>query len=605
MLLSSLPVGAIYVDTEGTLVRYNAAAARLVGGGKPLRSRAEWEEVLGVALAGPSFEARRMPGPINAAYELSCHAVLSGERHVGTWVLLYDTEAPSTQRGRETELLQTFSHEIRSPLTAIKNAVGIVRKNTQDAAEPLPRLVEIISRNVHKMVDLVDNVLEVGRLESGRIALNLRAVELAKSLRASVASFESNAALRRSTIEVRGLEALDWVHCDPFVVERVVDNLLSNAIKYTKVGTVVRVSIEYRREPAPNSGSERDDYLAANSLGHMRIEVADQGVGIAEHDRERVFERFVRIVREAHGGAQGTGLGLPIARMLARLHGGDLTVASIPGSGATFAFSFPVFDAQHAAQIMLARQIHMAREEGHHLGIVVIQHDAVAVTDKSRAALPQLASIAQQTLFRQADFATYLPASREIVLLVDAPTVAQLFLVARRVSKALRAHLMTEGVGRLPMSWGTGLVQRDATFEAALVELKAAKDDAENRRRPKRRRLLVADDDGEFIDTMRLLLERQGFEILGATSGTEALKLLQTDIPDAVLLDVLMPGHDGYRVCLEIRSQPELRDLPIFLVSGVSQDDPRAQALAAGGNEFVQKPCQMDDLVDLLRLYVG
>ena len=217
-----------------------------------------------------------------------------------------------------------MSHELRTPVNALLGyssllLEGIAGELPAKAAE----MIERMARNAQHLRALVDDLLDLGRLDAGKVQLTMEVVSLPVLLRETLNSVESLARAKGLAIE---LEAADVprVCTDAQRVQQIVLNLLSNAVKFTDRGGV-RITIERQ---APDV---------------LEVCVADTGVGIASEDLDRVFDEFVQ-VGAPHG---GTGLGLAISRRLARLLSGDLTVQSTPAKGTCFTLTLPTTPAVH------------------------------------------------------------------------------------------------------------------------------------------------------------------------------------------------------------------------------------------------------------------
>jgi signal transduction histidine kinase len=231
-----------------------------------------------------------------------------------------ETARLALERQRD-EFFSSVSHDLRTPVASIKAAIGVVLANEPANMPPsLHRLLGNIDLAADELAGLIDDLLEVARLQAGRVELWKSDVELSSVVQRCIASMEPLFAARDQRLVLEG-EGEAEVHVDVERFSRVLRNLLGNAQKYGREGGAVRVSIEPRDEAV---------YLA----------VADDGPGIAPEDHERVFERFHRLSTVA-AGTPGSGLGLAIARGIVELHGGRLWVESSPGNGATFIISLP------------------------------------------------------------------------------------------------------------------------------------------------------------------------------------------------------------------------------------------------------------------------
>jgi signal transduction histidine kinase len=219
------------------------------------------------------------------------------------------------------EFFSSVSHDLRTPVAAIKAAIGVVLANMPtDMPPPLQRLLGNVDLAADELTSLIEDLLEMARLQSGRVELWRSTVDVRDVIARAVRALEP-------LIQARGQHLLFSLPSEPMIASvdaerlgRVLRNLLGNAQKYGREHGTIQVAVE-------RSGAE------------VCISVTDDGPGIPTEDRERVFERFFRV---SGSGSSGTGLGLAIARGLVELHGGRVWVDSTPGRGSTFRVALPV-----------------------------------------------------------------------------------------------------------------------------------------------------------------------------------------------------------------------------------------------------------------------
>jgi PAS domain S-box-containing protein len=234
------------------------------------------------------------------------------------------TEAHDAVRARE-QFVTLASHELKTPLTSIKGVAQLIARRLQQQPDPPPaivRLVEQLQSEVERLQTLVADLLDVARIQQGRLALHVEQVDLAELVRTVVARFEIAPELTpRHQLRI---EAADGIvgHWDPARIDQVLTNLVSNALKYSPDGGDVRIGIG--REP-----------------GSAVVAVSDPGIGIAPEDQEHLFEPFTRSVA-AREAARGSGLGLHIVAQIVERHGGTIQVASRLGAGSTFTIRLPL-----------------------------------------------------------------------------------------------------------------------------------------------------------------------------------------------------------------------------------------------------------------------
>ncbi len=233
-------------------------------------------------------------------------------------------EAEAAVRARD-EFLSIASHELKTPLTALQLQFQLLlqalRKDDRTSFPPerLTAMAEGAERQVKRFAKLIENLLDLSRIEFGRLELEPEEVDLAEVARSVAARFEAELARSGSSLalDLDGPVVGRW---DPLRVEQVVTNLVSNAAKYG-AGRPIELRVDGDGETA-------------------RLVVRDQGIGIAPEDQARIFERFERAAPSRHYG--GLGMGLYIARQIVEAHGGSIRVASAPGAGSTFTVELPL-----------------------------------------------------------------------------------------------------------------------------------------------------------------------------------------------------------------------------------------------------------------------
>ena len=219
----------------------------------------------------------------------------------------------------KTVFLSQISHELRTPLNVMKGFADLVADGAGGSlSEAQLDCVNDIRESTHHLADLVEDVLDITVIESGGDRLTVDTIDVRTAVTEAVRLLRESADARQQTIRVEIADEVVTAVADRVRLRQVLVNLLSNAIKYTSSGGQITLT-------------------AARRDGRVVFSVRDTGQGIDEIDRERIFEKFARSASDA----EGTGLGLPLARQLVELHGGTLSVQSTLGEGSTFTFDIP------------------------------------------------------------------------------------------------------------------------------------------------------------------------------------------------------------------------------------------------------------------------
>ena len=330
-LIEALNEGVIAVDRSRRIVRINHSGRRLLGlrGQVPIpvdhlpRERQLWE-ALDDALAGqvpPSAEIR----VDDRTLALTARPLSSG----GAVLALFDLTPMRRLEAVRRDFVANVSHELKTPLTVIG---GFAETLTDDDLPPAQRrqFAQTIQAHAQRMQRIVDDLLDISRIESGGWRPNPVRIDVASAAGEAVTAIQHVAAAKRIAIDVRPHESARSVLADPTAFRQILSNLIENAIRYTPEGGSVTVF----SEPQP---------------GGVRIGVRDTGVGIAPDHLPRIFERFYRVDPSRARDAGGTGLGLAIVRHLVDAHGGRVRAESAGGRGTTVLAYFPSSDATSTA----------------------------------------------------------------------------------------------------------------------------------------------------------------------------------------------------------------------------------------------------------------
>jgi light-regulated signal transduction histidine kinase (bacteriophytochrome)/DNA-binding response OmpR family regulator len=301
---------------------------------------------------------------IEAAYELRSTLMLA-VLEFSQSALREAAEKAEVANRAKSQFLAKMSHELRTPLNAI---LGFTQVLTRDNALSLEQKkhLEIISRSGEHLLSLINDVLEMSKIEAGRLTLNEHSFDLYRMLDAIKEMLQLKAKAKGlNLVFQRTLEVPQYIEADENKLRQVLINLLENAIKFTHEGTVtLRVRMEKRKEEEIErlqDESMKEENIAlflsplfpsssqshSSRIPHLQllIEVEDTGKGIASDELENVFEPFVQTATGRQS-MQGTGLGLPISRQFVRLMGGEITVKSNLDQGTTFTFNLPIRLAQ-------------------------------------------------------------------------------------------------------------------------------------------------------------------------------------------------------------------------------------------------------------------
>jgi len=330
-ILGAMKEGVLVLDPDGRIAMVNPALREMlllpgadeVVGRPPLDviRHAELQALLGRARREPASEELDLPSGLKPRRLLVHAARLHGEPG-GLVVVFVDVTEIRRLESLRRDFVANVSHELRTPVTAVRSAAETLRGGAAADPEARERFLDIVDRNAERLHRLVEDLLDLSRIESRELRLAPEPLDLAQVAAGALALFRERADKRR--IRLRAAVPADTppARADRRALEQVLTNLVDNALKYCPEGAEVTVG-------------------AAVTPSAVELSVADSGPGIEAKHLPRLFERFYRVDAGRSRDLGGTGLGLSIVKHLVEAMGGAVRVASSPGQGSTFTLSLP------------------------------------------------------------------------------------------------------------------------------------------------------------------------------------------------------------------------------------------------------------------------
>jgi signal transduction histidine kinase/DNA-binding response OmpR family regulator len=489
-----------------------------------------------------------------------------------------DEKADHLRRADEmkSKFLSNMSHEFRTPLNSILALARLLLERADgDLTDEQFRQVTLIRTAAQDLSDLVNDLLDLAKVEAGKIVVRAADFEVASlfgALRGMLRPLLAGEAVNLVFEECVNLPTL---HTDEAKVSQILRNFISNALKFTERGEV-RVSA--RHEPP----------------GCVTFSVSDTGIGIAPEDQERIFQEFTQLEHPMQRRVHGTGLGLPLSRKLAELLGGRLGVTSQPGLGSTFFAVVPIDFAGERASITETPVEQWTPVPGR-VPVLVVEDspDALIVYEHFLRETPfQILTAgsvreARRALQRVRPFAIVL----DIVLhgeetwkfladvkADDALASIPVFIVStiddRRKGQALGAE-----------DYAVKPIERDWLLDRLLAHLR------------QRRTVLLIDDDQAARYVLRKQF-REGWNVIEASSGVEGLRLAGLERPSLIFLDLVMPGLSGTAVLQTLRADPATADVPVIIATSKHLQPDEEAELASKATAVFPKELLTTDRAD-------
>jgi signal transduction histidine kinase/CheY-like chemotaxis protein len=481
----------------------------------------------------------------------------------------------------KSQFLASMSHELRTPLNAIIGLTEMMVSNaprfgTEKAAEPLRR----VHRAGTHLLGLINQVLDLSKIEAGKLELNPTLVDLATLVDEIVGTARQLAEQNKNRLAVEAHDNLGSLMVDPMRLQQILLNLLSNACKFTKAG---EVALRIRK--------------IVDERSRIEFAVADTGIGMTAEQQAKLFDEFSQAESSTAQRYGGTGLGLAITRKLARMMGGDVTVNSEPGKGSVFTVRLPSDEATGPTQ--------ESRAQGSDC-VLVVDDDATAreliaehlkaeglpvVTAASGLEGLKLAkhlrpiAITLDVMMPDLDGWSVLAALRQDTELADIPVIMVTILDEQRRAASLgAAGYLTKPIDRDRLRRILGRFRTPARAT----------------------RVLLVEDDADQRERLRAWLEGQHWLVQEAANGREALACLQADRPDVILLDLMMPEMDGFAVVAALQKEPRWRDVPVIVITARDLDaQDRARLNSGVQSVLVKEAFRPAELVERIRQLAG
>lgn len=481
---------------------------------------------------------------------------------VATRTILHDVTQQHEVDAMKDQFVSIVSHELRTPLTSIRGALGLLAGGMLgDVSDRGKRMLDVAITNTDRLVRLINDILDVERIESGAVPMSRKRVSLADILRQVDELMQPIAHKAGITLEIDTLDV--DLNADPDRIVQTLVNLVGNSVKFSPAGTTVRVE-------------------TAREVEHVHIRVSDQGRGIPADMLEKVFVRFQQVDASDNREKGGSGLGLAISRSIIEQHEGQIWAAGQLDKGAIFHILLPILLPVHGSTDL------RAEERNPHAPLVLICDDDEDVLKVLGDVLLErgyrvMTAMDGETAIRMA--AQYRPAVLLLDLLMPDGLDGWQTMAALKERPETRdiPIIIVSGSGEATLSSGPA---GDGTGDEARMHkpvdpasLVSAIEQALNQWGVGAHVLVVEDD----VDLARILVEflrNQGLRPVHARDGREAVQMSQKSQPALIILDLMLPDTDGFAVVDWLRQHDRLRDVPIMVYTAQDLNETQRARLA-------------------------
>ncbi|NEQ24732.1 MAG: response regulator, partial [Microcoleus sp. SIO2G3] len=464
-------------------------------------------------------------------------------------------EAAEQANQAKSQFLANMSHELRTPLNAIIGYSEMLKEDAEDFGygDIIADLEKIRGAGKH-LLSLINDILDISKIEAGKMELYLETFGIASLIHEVETTIEPLIEKNSNTLQIHLPDAIGNMTADLTKVRQVLFNLLSNAAKFTDRG---QINLTVNLVEASESESS-----------WLEFAVTDTGIGMSQAQLETVFQAFTQADASTTRKYGGTGLGLAISRRFCQMMGGDISVRSAIGSGSTFTIRLPIDCGQAQRSIAPAVDLPVCTSQG---TVLVIDDDAAvrdlmsryltkegfrvetAATGEDGLRLAETLQpdvITLDVLMPGANGWVVLSALKAQPQLADIPVIVMSIVDSKNQGFALgAADYLTKPIDYRRLVRLLGQYRSQPAKASSHV--------------------LVAEDDPTTRLMFRRILEKEGWRVRDVENGRFALEALETEAPDLILLDLMMPEMDGFQVIAQMRRHPQWRSIPVIVITAM------------------------------------
>ncbi|MCI8629960.1 MAG: response regulator [Firmicutes bacterium] len=516
-------------------------------------------------------------------------------------------EAVEANRAK-SEFLSNMSHDIRTPMNGIVGMTAIAMSNINDNARVKDCLAKITLSSKH-LLGLINDVLDMSKIESGKLTLNIHQISLREAMESIVNIVQPQIKSKNQHFDIfiQKIQT-ENVHCDSVRLNQVLINLLSNAIKFTPENGSIRVYLEQESSP-----------LGENYV-RCHFKVKDSGIGMTEEFQKKIFDKFSREQKDQVYKTEGTGLGMAITKYIIDTMGGTVELKSTPGEGSEFHIVLDLEKAFTLEEDMILPPWNVLVADNNQDLCQSAVFSLKEIGINAEWALDGKTAIEMVKKRHQEDN------DYEIVLLdwkmPDMDGLQTMREIRKQVGDnipilIISAYDWSDIEEEAIKAGANGFISKPLFKSNLFLGLSSfmMKEDTEesqkneNKQRFTGKRILLAEDNDLNWEIAEDILSEAGFELERAENGQICVeKFQQSDVWyfDVILMDIRMPVMSGYDAAKTIRAMKERADvnLPIIAMTADAFSEDIQHSLECGMNEHISKPIDVDRLIQILRKYL-
>ncbi len=638
-ILENIADGLIVTDPAGVIEVVNPAMARIVARPAQELPGQQLYKVMPVAeLATLTLDSLNAPNQVfnvnitwrpagvsqNHVYKAVVCALVERETAdvLGAVTILHDITHEAEVDQMKTDFISTVSHELRTPLTSVLGFAKLILKTferqiapqvpddkrSQQASQRIQENLAIIVSEGERLTRLINDVLDIAKIEAGKVEWHMDNITIGEVLQNAAVATNALARNKKLSVEVETDDALPCVYADRDRMVQVVTNLISNAIKFTDAGGIylrARVIVLQR------DGATVPDPALAARLKELEpgpwiaVTVQDTGIGIAEENLEKVFEKFKQVGDLMTNRPKGTGLGLTICKEIVEYHGGRIWAESTLGVGSAFTFVLPV----KGALPTLAPIIEGIRAQPQETITPIAPKEAriLVVDDEAniRTLLQQELGEAGYQVLQAADGVEGIQIARK-----EHPDLVIMDLMMPGISgfDAISALRSDESTAHIPVLILSVLEDRERGYRlgadayltkpinAVEVLVTVGNLLARAARGEGYKKALIIEEDASLTDTLTRVFREKGFEVVNANDGIEGITKALSERPRYIVLGDILSKTNDYEILRTLKCTRETSSACIVVMNRHKSADEVAKALEHGA-DYCSEPEELDGIL--------
>jgi len=484
----------------------------------------------------------------------------------------------------KSDFVSTVSHELRTPLAITTEGLNLILDGiVGEVDEKQKEILTTSKENIDRLGRIINDLLDISKIEAGKIELNQGFVELTGLIKELVEAYQTVVKIKNITLTVDLPADKIYAYADSDKFIQIMNNLLNNAYKFT-----------------PDNGKIEVKIFAEGEEVH--VSVADNGLGINEEDMKKLFEKFQQFDRKHGPGIKGTGLGLAITKALLELHGGEIWAKSKPNEGTTFHVKLPNYQKtkwQFEEKFEDILQDESEAKTNCSLIIVNLQNfNEINEKYGQKILIDIMNSIVLETkiVVSRPNDEIFLYNPQNIFVVLPGTSKLGASHVANMIKNAIKERRFIYGKDNVhvEVKCGVAASKIEGTSKAdMIVEAQA--------NLTRKKKVLIVDDHPQIARMLQVRLEANGYLIKCVTDGEQALETIMDEIPDLIVLDIMMPKMNGYEVFGRLKENSKTAEIPIIILTAHDVDIGKIDSISPTSTPVIEKTGGFENVLSVVK----